>query len=77
MIRLVLLIAVLGAVLSGCEKAKTVEWYIEHDAERKAMFEKCNNNPGELGNSPDCVNVGAAVNAVFSGAKQRLKEKKE
>lgn len=74
--RLVLIGAALSALLSGCDNTKTVEWYIEHDAERKAMMEKCNNNPRELFNTSDCVNSGAAVNAVFSGAKNRLKEKK-
>lgn len=74
--RFILIAVVLGFVLSGCEKAKTVEWYIEHHAERKTMLEKCNNSPGEMRMKPDCVNAGAAVDAVFFGDKPGSKEKK-
>jgi hypothetical protein len=53
------------AILSGCgEKTpvQTVEWYKEHDAERQAMIGKCQDNPGELAASANCVNAKQAQN---------------
>lgn len=53
------------AILSGCGEStpvQTVEWYKEHDAERRDMLTKCKNNPGELENSPNCINAQQAEN---------------
>lgn len=53
-------------LLIGCgEKTpvQTVDWYKSHDIERKAMIEKCKANPGELGESANCVNAQQAENA--------------
>ena len=53
---------------TGCgqsEPVQTADWYKANDAARKAMLEKCNNNPGELGGSPNCVNAAAAAHQLF------------
>lgn len=52
--------------LVGCEaqkeevKVQTVDWYLANDTERKATREECRNNPGELGQTPNCVNASLA-----------------
>ncbi len=47
-------------------KVQTVDWYEKHETERKAMAKKCQNNPGELGETPTCKNVARANdNAYF------------
>lgn len=50
---------VLGLVLlAGCsEKVHDMAYYKEHEAERKATLETCNNNPGEKRNDPNCINA--------------------
>ena len=59
---------ILGAVslLAGCkEEAKTnqvqtIDWYKSHEKERKELIAKCNNNPGELRDDPNCINARIA-----------------
>jgi len=52
--------------LSGCvgEKDRTVEWYKEHETERKAKIAECENNPGKLANTPNCVNARVAQSYI-------------
>lgn len=55
-------------MLAGCGKAdpvQTVDWYKTHDAERKAINEKCKNNPGELSKTPNCQNAGEAQDRLM------------
>lgn len=52
-------------LLVGCEAkneatVQTVDWYLAHDTERKAMRIECRNNPGELGQTPNCINSSLA-----------------
>lgn len=58
--------------LAGCTKealdpVQTVEWYKQHEAERIAMATKCQNNPGQLASTPNCINAKQAVSDVFMG----------
>lgn len=39
---------------------KTVNYYAEHNEERKAVLARCRDNPGELRETPDCVNAERA-----------------
>jgi len=64
-----ILMAFVFTLFAGCESKKpeapkevtqTVDWCLKHDQERKATLEKCRNNPGELGNTPNCVNARTA-----------------
>lgn len=59
------IVLAIAAILSGCGEStpvQTVEWYKEHDAERRDMLTKCKSNPGELENSPNCINAQQAEN---------------
>ena len=56
--------------LPGCDKAEkthSVEWY--RAPENKAAFEaklaECKNNPGELKNTPNCINAQKAFDLNF------------
>lgn len=53
------------AILAGCGEntpVQTVDWYKEHEAERKEMLVKCKADPGRLGASANCVNAQQADN---------------
>ena len=53
---------------SACSQEKTlatgethaVEWFKEHNAERRAVLEECSNNPGEMADLPNCQNAETA-----------------
>ena len=56
------------ALFAGCneeskatKEAKTVKWYTEHPAERKAQLDICNDNPGVLKDDPNCINAGQSL----------------
>ncbi|MDR2876034.1 MAG: EexN family lipoprotein [Methylobacillus sp.] len=59
--------------LSGCgddgffTPTKTVDWYKTHEAERKAALKRCNNNPGDLKDTPTCINATRAENKATDG----------
>jgi len=64
----VMLAAVAALSLAGCkEKVHTVEWFVEHKAEREAQLVKCHSNPGEMAKTPNCINATRAVNALILG----------
>ena len=71
--------AVLPALLMlGCEAEKTaavqtVDWYLAHDAERKATQKECQNNPGELGQTPNCVNASIATRRAAARTTNNLR----
>jgi hypothetical protein len=59
------ILLVLVATLAGCSEntpVQTVDWYKEHSTERKEMLAKCKANPGQLGESANCVNAQQADN---------------
>jgi hypothetical protein len=68
--------AVLLALVSGpalADTANTVDWYVAHPDERKAEAATCENDPGDLQNTPDCINAKAAGRkALELEAKQKL-----
>lgn len=56
---------VLATALAGCgdnTPVQTVEWYKQHDAERKEMVDKCNDNPGQTELAANCTNAKQADN---------------
>jgi hypothetical protein len=61
----ILLVAVTAA-LAGCNEAdtshppKTVGWFFEHRDELAVVLKACRDNPGERGNTPDCINANEA-----------------
>ncbi|WP_273794948.1 EexN family lipoprotein [Brucella intermedia] len=51
------------ALVVGCsngEKTYSVEDFLADEALLFEHVEKCRNNPGELGQTPNCVNAAAA-----------------
>lgn len=54
-------------VLAGCNEVETVQsvdWYKSNNAERLAIIEKCNANPGQLEVTPNCINAKTAANQL-------------
>lgn len=51
-------VAFVGISLGACSKEpKTVEYYKQHEAERKAVLERFKDNPGKLRDDPDAINA--------------------
>ncbi len=51
--------------LAACQKpVQTVDWYREHDKDREVMIAKCNANPGELADDPNCINAKKASTLI-------------
>jgi hypothetical protein len=61
----ILLVAVVAA-LAGCNEAnnsqqtKTIGWFLDHRDELQATLKRCRDNPGERGNTPNCINANEA-----------------
>jgi hypothetical protein len=59
-----LIILILASSLMGCEGEKEevhdVEYYYQNFEECKKQVEKCQNNPGQLQDTPNCKNARAA-----------------
>ncbi|MCB5205164.1 EexN family lipoprotein [Neorhizobium sp. T786] len=53
---------------------QTVEWYLEHKAERDTMFKHCKNNPGELRDHPNCLNAREAHRKAHHRAMIKISE---
>ncbi|WP_163836893.1 EexN family lipoprotein [Spartinivicinus ruber] len=54
-------IVVVTLFLSACgETVQTLEWYKENPEARKEMIKKCNSNPTELAETPNCINAQTA-----------------
>jgi len=62
------MIALTGCTKEALEPVNTVEWYKAHEAEREAMLTKCLNNPGQLAETPNCVNAKEAASRLFLGS---------
>ena len=62
------IIALTGCTKEALEPVNTVEWYKAHEAEREAMLKKCLNNPGQLAETPNCVNAKEAASRLFLGS---------
>ena len=54
-------IGFLSILIAACGKApESVEWYRQHDAERKAVLVKCHADAGRTNVDPDCRNAADA-----------------
>jgi len=57
---------IVAAALTGCndaemhQQARTVSWFFDHRNELHATLKACRDNPGEHGNTPDCINANEA-----------------
>jgi hypothetical protein len=65
------LVIAMAAALTGCNEAdppqqtKTVSWFFNHRSELHATLKACHDNPGERGNTPDCINANEARKKVI------------
>jgi hypothetical protein len=69
----ILLAVTLTTALNACtpptEKSRhTVEEYLADDALRKGQFSRCANDPGSIGETPDCVNAREAERRANLGS---------
>ena len=61
----------------GCDEkkpedpVKTADWYKEHKEARVAKISECNTNPGELRDTPNCINAQHAQ-VMVDAAKREL-----
>ena len=62
------MIPLTGCTKEALEPVNTVEWYKAHEAEREAMLKKCFANPGQLAETPNCVNAKEAASRLFLGS---------
>lgn len=60
------------AAQSSADTPKTVDWYMapENKAALEEKLKECRNNPGQLANTPDCINAQAADLKKFSDPNQ-------
>ena len=56
------------AVAAEKTEIKTVEWYMqdENKPALEATLKKCQNNPGELEDDPNCENAALAEHKLFA-----------
>ena len=67
-----ILLSVLSmGLLSACneggqaEEIKTVDWYMSNKDAMEAKLKECNNNPGLLENTPNCINAQEAFDQTM------------
>lgn len=61
----IILPLVIASTLAGCQQEQaeviqSVDWYKENAAERSERLAKCRANPGELADTPNCINAEQA-----------------
>lgn len=79
LLSLVAVVAALTAAAAGCSQQAappkatyTVDQYLAKPDLMEAKVRECANNPGELRNDPDCVNVKAAAQQYSIGSRKRM-----
>ncbi len=60
-------LGIVGCTQEALDPVQTVAWYKAHEAERIAIATKCQNNPGLLEMTPNCINAQQAVSDIFMG----------
>ncbi len=78
-IKKLLWVILVSVLLNGCFETKLqkevhdVQWFMNHKLEHREMLNHCANNPGELRNSPNCINAQAALKKLSGGKLRRFK----
>lgn len=57
MLSLVIASALVGCKQEQAEVIQSVDWYKENTAERVERLAKCRASPGELADTPNCINA--------------------
>jgi hypothetical protein len=67
---LAIFLIIVATALTGCnevdkgQQTKTVGWFLDHRDELAVALKGCRDNPGELGQTPNCINANEARNQV-------------
>ncbi|MDP8984136.1 MAG: EexN family lipoprotein [Pseudomonadota bacterium] len=65
-------ISAVGCAPVPDRSTQTVDYYTGHAQERQAMLKECTNNPGDLANSPNCINAMVAARLAGQGSLRTL-----
>jgi len=76
--KIMFILVAVGVVtaMAGCketEPVQTVEWYKTHKTEREETLKKCEDNPGELQATPNCINANDARQKLIWGSRKGIK----
>jgi len=76
-VRLCLEIVVTLSAVTACAPAPkpsqyTVDYYRSHAALRREVLERCTNDPGDEGRTPDCINARTAESMEGIGSLKSL-----
>lgn len=76
-VRLCLEIVVTLSAVTACAPAPkqsqyTVDYYRSHATLRREVLQRCANDPGDEGHTPDCINAQAAENVEGIGSLKSL-----
>lgn len=69
------IVVTVGAAVSCApapDRANTVPYYREHAEQRDAQLRRCADDPGSLGQQPDCVNAREAARLEGIGSQREL-----
>lgn len=74
-----LLVCIATIALASCDNkdagknsaAHDVQYYLDNPDARKETIAKCNNNPGDLEDTPDCVNAFQASEQAMNDSIDR------
>ena len=76
--RNIAVVFLMSVALAGCfdkepsEETMTVEWYMENGPARAEKLSQCNDNPGELKETPNCQNAVRAEEQSSSGSLRKI-----
>ena len=62
----------LSACSPDADAARTVSWFEQHSDERKAVLAKCQDDPGHLAQTPNCMNASEAEGRASIGSVRDL-----
>ncbi len=74
-------VTLVSVLLPGCFETKSqeevhdVQWFLDHTPQRRETLKRCANNPGELGQTPNCQNAMAAARKLSVGKLRRFSRK--
>ena len=73
----IILPLVIASALAGCQQEQaeviqSVDWYKENTAERSERLAKCRANPGELADTPNCINAEQAASLADTSKRGSL-----
>lgn len=73
----IILPLVIASTLTGCKQDQaegvlSVDWYKENTVERSERLAQCRANPGELANTPNCINAEQAASLADTSKRGSL-----